>query len=481
MSRATPAIGLILALLCLGPASATEIIEDHEYLEGPFETGPDVTAACLDCHDEAAHDFMQTSHWRWSSLQNMRAEGEVWYGKKNALNNYCIALPGNWPRCTSCHAGYGWENADFDFEEPENVDCLVCHDRTGEYRKFPTGAGHPTYVPQEWQGKLWEPVDLAMVARSVGTPSRANCGACHFFGGGGNAVKHGDLDTSLLEPALALDVHMSADGADMLCQDCHGTENHAISGHAMVASPSGSHRLECTECHDEDAHEKRVLNWHTRSVACQTCHIPSFARERPTLVRWDWSDAGKDLPATTDAYGQPTFAKKKGTLRWEKDIVPTYAWYNGTAGTHQLGDTMNPDGVTRLNWPHGSRQDVRARIYPFKIHRGKQPYDVRQGVFISPKLYGDGGYWETFDWDAAARAGMAAAGLEYSGEHAFAETVMYWKINHMVAPAADALRCIDCHDKEGGGRIDWGGLGYSSDPLRERGVSRFELKEAYAD
>lgn len=33
----------------------------------PFETGQEVTQACLVCHQDAAHDFMQTSHWTWLS------------------------------------------------------------------------------------------------------------------------------------------------------------------------------------------------------------------------------------------------------------------------------------------------------------------------------------------------------------------------------------------------------------------------------
>ena len=61
-------------------------------------------------------------------------------------------------------------------------------------------------------GKDWPAVDLVSVAQGVGMPSRANCGACHFTGGGGDAVKHGDMDTSLKAPSFELDVHMDAEG-----------------------------------------------------------------------------------------------------------------------------------------------------------------------------------------------------------------------------------------------------------------------------
>ena len=41
---------------------------DHKDLfEGPFETGQEVTLACLSCHEEAADQVMHTAHWLWES------------------------------------------------------------------------------------------------------------------------------------------------------------------------------------------------------------------------------------------------------------------------------------------------------------------------------------------------------------------------------------------------------------------------------
>mgnify|MGYP000666355391 CR=1 FL=1 len=34
---------------------------------------------------------------------------------KYSINNFCIGIQGNWPSCTACHAGYGWEDESFDF------------------------------------------------------------------------------------------------------------------------------------------------------------------------------------------------------------------------------------------------------------------------------------------------------------------------------------------------------------------------------
>ena len=484
MRNAARLLFFVLAFLALNflPALALDSIEEHEDIEGPFTDGPSVTAECLDCHEDAAHDFMKTSHWTWKPMQNVIGKGQVPLGKKNTLNNFCIAISSNWARCTSCHPGYGWNDDTFDFSNAENVDCLVCHDQTGKYKKFPTGAGHPVYAPKEWAGKIWEPIDLASTARTVGVPSRHNCGACHFAGGGGDNVKHGDLDKSLLKPALSLDVHMSPDGEDFSCQECHTTEAHDISGNAMFVSPGGNNHFECTSCHDDDVHEKRILNWHNKSIACQTCHIPTYARQNPTKMWWDWSTAGSDQAAAKDEFGKPTFVKKKGTFTWDKNVVPTFAWYDGVSGQYILGDAMNPNAVTKLNWPQGDRLDHKAKIYPFKVMKGKQPYDKVANIIAVPKLFGKTGFWKNgFDWNSALEQGMKSVGMEYSGEYGFAETEAWWRINHMVAPKEDALNCKACHSKEGNTRMDWKALGYETDPSRKRGISRYDLKEAYED
>ena len=75
---------------------------------------------------------------------------------------------------------------------------------------------------------------------------------------------------------------------------------------------------------------------------------------------------------------------------------------------------------------------------------------------------GPDGYWTKFDWAVAATNGMKLAGLPYSGQYDFTTTHMYWPINHMVAPAAQALTCTECHAPAG--RLDWQALGYDRDP-----------------
>ena len=94
--------------------------QDHkDVISGPFKTGQEVTEACVGCHEQQAKDFMKTVHWTWQEKQQVPGKGEMSIGKINLLNNFCIALPSNWPRCTSCHAGYGWKDATFKFDDRE--------------------------------------------------------------------------------------------------------------------------------------------------------------------------------------------------------------------------------------------------------------------------------------------------------------------------------------------------------------------------
>ncbi|WP_434086733.1 tetrathionate reductase family octaheme c-type cytochrome [Shewanella zhangzhouensis] len=454
------ALAPLSGMMLLGSGMAMADNPHKEAIEGPFASGTEVTQQCLACHEDEAHDFMKTSHWSWSLTQELPGR-TVERGKKNAINNFCTSIAGNEPRCTSCHAGYGWKDSSFDFSDAAKVDCLVCHDTTGTYIKDPAGAGEPLAK-----------VDLEKVAKNVGKPVRDNCGSCHFYGGGGDAVKHGDLDSSMAYPDKATDVHMDADGNDFQCQACHTTESHAISGNAMGVSPGGIDHIGCENCHESAPHKNKKINEHTATVACQTCHIPFFARNEATKMSWDWSTAGQDREETLDEYGRKTFQKKKGSFTWGKMVKPAYAWYNGKAGAYMAGDPIKADEVTRLSYPLGDIQDAGAKIYPFKVHTGKQIYDKKHNILATAKTYGAGGYWTEFDWDKAAKLGMEAnptlkaKGITYSGEYGFAPTEMWWRINHMVSKKEEALKCNACHN--GGDRLDWKALGYEDDPMKNK-------------
>ena len=422
---------------------------DHKDLfdNKSFGSGPEVTAACLACHESAGEQVLHTAHWRWQS-EPVMIEGRdepVSIGKKNSINNFCIGIQGNWAACTACHAGYGWEDQDFDFEDQEKIDCLVCHDNSGTYKKGQKG------LPLEG-------VDLMAAAQSVAVPTRDNCGGCHFRGGGGNAVKHGDLDESLYHPDDALDVHMGR--YDFVCVDCHQTEDHVIGGRSISVSVDNKNQIACVDCHQPKLHADARINAHTDTLACQTCHIPEVAVKQATKTHWDWASAGdSEREESTHEY-----LKIKGSFVYRKRLQPEYFWYNGLAGRYLLGDELAEEGSTALNRPHGNIRDPQARIWPFKVHRATQPYDTQFNYLLQPVTSGEGGYWKEFDWNQALQLGSEITGMPYSGQYGFAQTEMYWSQTHMVAPKTQALQCQSCHAD--GGRMDWKALGYPGDPVK---------------
>ena len=426
-----------------------------EILKTPFNSAHDMTLACLSCHNERANEVMATSHWNWERTEHMIGKGEIPLGKKNILNNFCIGTRGSEQSCTRCHIGYGWKDKSFDFKNPANIDCVVCHDQTGTYQKAGGKAGYPKAS-----------VNLNYVAQNVGSPSRENCGVCHFWGGGGNNVKHGDLEKSMVEPSRDIDIHMDIEGQNMSCVECHKTEKHEMSGKLYALSSENKNRARCEDCHTDFPHENDLLNQHMNRIACQTCHIPIYAKANATKMIWDWSTAGRldengNPMHENDADGNHNYLSIKGNFVYDDHVVPEYFWFNGTANHYMIEEKIESIPL-QMNTLYGEYhdQDLRAdgaeisKIWPVKVHRGKQIYDPEYNNLIQPKLHaptkGEGAYWKDFNWDVASRLGMDYIDLPYSGKFDFVETEMYWPLNHMVAPANESLSCVDCHTRNNG-------------------------------
>jgi len=441
------------------------------------------TESCLMCHEDEGEQALHMAHFKWEGKSERIVGVEKGtYGKNQLLNNFCIAVPTNEGRCTQCHAGYGYDDKNYDFSNPANVDCLSCHDQSGTYAKGAKTAGQPE------QG-----IDLNVVARSIalgGEPPRAACLFCHAKAGGGDNVKHGDLSTDLVATTRAYDVHMGVDGADLSCVDCHGTNhdpktgevNHGIAGMALHSVHQGEMK-QCVDCHGASqlnihagtpAEDLVAAGWHGR-LACQTCHIPAIARKKPTKLEWYWSEAGQDISMPDDPVtGMPTYDKMKGRFVWGLNVRPVLRWYNGMWERKLIGvsDTYESEPI-QLAVPQGDYNDPNAMIYPFKLMVGDQPVDPVNKVVSVPHLFGlKGGpnpYWVKYDWNLALQDGADYTGQPYSGTYAFGKTEMLLTVNHEVAPAAQALgagpapnSCIDCH---GGSQIDWSALGWTNDPL----------------
>lgn len=459
------------------PLSNAEVLHKAYFADSTYEG----TASCLNCHGKIGDEFLTGGHFTWRGVSsNVEGAEAGIHGKNDFINNFCIAVPSNEGRCTQCHAGYGYADKTFDFGNPDNIDCLVCHDQSGAYFKGLTTAGLPDPT-----------VDLQSVAQSVavnkGVPSRQNCLACHASAGGGDNVKHGDLSSDLVATTGEYDVHMGTDAGDFSCVMCHDLKrdtdgsilSHGIGGMPFHSVDEGNMKT-CTDCHGDrfNIHVGTTVadtvQSHTR-IACQVCHIPAIARKLPTKMEWYWQDAGQDIdPIPMDPItGKPTYDKKKGTFVWGLNVRPVLRFHNGKWNRVMINVNDQYTSLpVDLGSPAADYTDPDAMIYPFKKMVGNQVADAGNQTMLVPHLFGSKGgpnpYWAKFDWDLALQDGAAYTGQTYSGSYEFVATEMLLTVNHEVAPKEQAFGfggvagCVDCHLD---GKIDWPALGWSGDPL----------------
>jgi octaheme c-type cytochrome (tetrathionate reductase family) len=435
---------------------------DHKKMEAlnkDFTSGEEITRACISCHSEAATQFYKTIHWTWMASED---KTDRRYGKAGfSVNNFCIS--GNAMEdksCLSCHPG--WDQKGVQGE----VNCLKCHNSSGfnfEEALSDIKSFLKDEDPEAHEMAKDLQQDIKNAVTRVTFPDRKNCGDCHFNGGGGDGVKHGDLDTSLTKPNRMLDVHMGTDGKNFNCTRCHTTVEHHIAGRIYTNPAVESKKslieddlapkITCESCHSAMPHKNdSKMNDHTDVVSCQACHIPSFARVNPTMMMWDWSKAGKMKDgkpyAENGEFGKPVYKTIKGEFKWEKNVIPEYFRFNGSLTSTTADDTIDPGQIVEVSQPVGDKSDPQTRIFPFKIHRGKQPYDKVHNKLLAPILSGPKGFWTNLDMNDAIERGNKTLGIPYSGEFDYVETTYAVPITHMVAPKENALACTECHIRE---------------------------------
>ncbi len=487
-------------------SAAPSSTADHsrfKELEGPFRTAAEVNETCLSCHNTGPEQLHGTIHFTWTAPQSDDPEQTSALGMLHVANGFLLSTPSNVDACTSCHiAGTRLDDPamlDASSDPVAPVDCLSCHEPTGQWtiaNFHENGAACTMCHDERLKGDTPEVKDFALAAQSVGPSTRASCGSCHFDADGGPGVKHGDLNADLIEPAHTLDVHMAAapDGAGFTCATCHTTRDHATTGSRYTGGPGetpdrpalAGAAASCQSCHSDAPHAAAAngarLDRHTDSVACETCHIPAIARgETKTRVLWDWSSAG-EVDRRRQPYvdkekdGTVTYASEKGHFAWAADFQPALVWSDGQLVTHRPGDVVpgiatgdvdaledaaregDPEAIaaafSEAPWIAaygGDPASETSRIAPVKVMNSVVPIDEESRALVSAQFAGRGrdALWNDFRWEDAVEAGMKEAGAAFSGDVAFARVRQMIPVNHMVAPADQALGCTSCHVKNG--------------------------------
>ena len=405
---------------------------------------------CLSCHEDQARQMYASTHYQWQGEALYMTSGPALQGKiSDAVNSYCINILGNWNDCGNCHVGLGARpvlTADPSAEQLRNIDCLICHQRDYKRKKV-----EGVFVPDTDNMTI----TLAQAVQTVHRPDRATCLVCHAKAGGGDAVKRGDLALATASTSdIQYDRHMSTTGADLNCQDCHVTQAHRIAGKGSdLRQTDLDVKMECTACHSEKAgpagHETADVNRHVARVACQSCHIPTYAKDAADTPASEATETHRTWKSTASAVApyHPTGTRAN-------NLVPRYRFWNRYSENYRIGNVAQLDpatGTYSTSRPEGAVDDTGAdnKLYPFKYKTAEQPILDGAGILIALDT---SVFFSTAGPDAATRAGLVNMGYSGAETYSWVTTDTFQLLNHQVAPASQALSCASCHG--GSARVD---------------------------
>jgi hypothetical protein len=410
------------------------LVEEHANLTWDGSPGQ-----CLQCHESEAREMHASVHYQWKGAAIMMTSGPQIQGKiAGAVNSYCINIEGNWEGCGKCHAGQGDKPTETaDGNQLANIDCLMCHQKDYK-RKLVNGK----WVPDTAAMSIT--LDEAVITAQL--PTREDCLRCHAYAGGADAVKRGDITQAHSNTSDSnFDVHMSAGGENMNCTSCHTTNHHQIAGKGSDLRPSESlTQMSCADCHSDKAsgsgHGDPDIDKHVARVACQTCHIPVYARNASDTAATEATETHRTWRST-----HSTSAPFHPAATLANNLQPEYLFYDGTSSCANLGEVANVDQSTGnypTSRPNGSVSTINSKLHAFKYKTAEQPRVNRTGEFLALDT---SMYFATGDGDASARQGLVNMGLSSNEPYSWIITETYQMLNHEVSPHSQALDCSACH------------------------------------
>lgn len=417
-------------------------------------------AVCQQCHSVEVDEVLNSAHYQWKAGADEMVNGQPEQGKiiqrdsngnilpgTSAMNSYCINTLGNWSGCGSCHVGLGPEPSTSNY----NVDCLLCHQK--HYKRKKVNGGFQPDTANMC-------IDMNTAVQTVHKPQRDNCVQCHSVGGGGDNYKRGDLAVAHKNTTDTIfDRHMATTGGNLVCQACHTTSHHKIAGRGTDLRPLDSNAgVSCSTsaCHPTkngaSGHSTTDINKHVGRVACQTCHIPTFAKNATDSLATEATEMHRD-------WTKPEWNASKA--RWEptstkaNNQTPKYRHWNGTSWGYNLKDPVMIDpntGAYAMSRPEGGINDSNSMLYPFKYKTSKQAFAPGLNILIAIDT---SKYWSMpappyvptqADINASVAAGLTNMGYSSTMPFSWVTTDEYQLITHEVPTAANnVLTCTKCH------------------------------------
>ncbi|MEW5746594.1 MAG: choice-of-anchor D domain-containing protein [Nitrospirota bacterium] len=403
------------------------------------------SAMCLACHQAEANEVHASAHYQWQGAAPYMVNGAPIQGKLHtALNSYCVNILGNFGGCGSCHVGLGaLPSATVSQAQLENIDCLICHQK--EYKRIKDAASGK-YVPDT--AKMTITMDQAV--QTVHKPNRGTCLQCHARAGGGDNNKRGDIALAHTNTTdRNFDVHMATTGANLTCQACHTTQQHKIAGRgADLRETDLDVKMSCSTatCHptklSSTGHVTADVNKHVKKVACQTCHIRTYARDAADTATNESTETVRDwkTPEWSTALN-----RWEPTIHRANTIKPEYRFWNGTSWGYSLNEVASIDPATGrypTARPMGGINDAASKLYPFKYKYSIRPYapGIAKLIALDTKVY-----FSTGNADAAVKQGLVNMGHSSAEPYTWVEDDTFQLITHEVMPKEQALTCSNCH------------------------------------
>ena len=244
------------------------------------------------------------------------------------------------------------------------MDCLICHSPNYERKYYAatqdgTATGEIRIAPKNrWRDGLVN-VHTEAAQSIVAEPPTEACLRCHAEAGGGTFEADDHSYASFKRGSIyGQDADVHAD-AGLTCSDCHYDKDHnfkrPVNNDLAATNAVVDHQL-CEDCHTATPHDSSgpaaMLNVHTATIACTTCHARSVG-----------GAVNKDFSVHIAPNPEDPLGLYKVKIHFAgAEFGLTQRWFNGTIGPH----------IT----PLGSKDDPDSKIYPYKPITFHAPTDA---------------------------------------------------------------------------------------------------------